>query len=71
MKIPKWHAELQRAIGDIGLLYCLNSNDLLPFLTATLCGQFALAGLNEEKVKATLDRMFDSYKEIMKNGNMQ
>lgn len=63
-KIPPWHLEIQRTIGKIALIHCLNSKDLLPFLTSTLCGQFALAGLSEEKVKATLDRMFDSYKVI-------
>lgn len=62
--VPHWHRQLQEAIAQIGLVYCLNSQDLLPFLTATLSGQFALAELSEEKVKATLDRMFDSYKKI-------
>ena len=60
-KAPAWHAELQKAFAEIGLTYCLNAKDLLPFLTATLCGQFALAGLSEEFVKATLDRMFPSH----------
>lgn len=63
-EIPHWHAEFQKALGNIMMLYCLSPKDLLPFLTATLCGQFALAELSEEKVKATLDRMFKSYKEI-------
>ena len=63
-KNPKWHLELQDAIREVGFIYCLNCRDLLPFFTATLCGQFALAELSEEKVKSTLDRMFISYKEI-------
>lgn len=63
-KIPAWHAEMQRAFAEVGLTYCLNAKDLLPFLTSTLCGQFALAGLKEEFVKATLDRMFENYLRI-------
>lgn len=63
-RIPPWQAEMQKAIADIGFFYCLNTKDLLPFFSSTLCGQFALAGLEEEFVKATLDRMFDSYKKI-------
>jgi len=62
--IPSWHKELQKELCQIMLVYCLNSKDLLPFLTATLCGQFVLANLSEEKVQETLDRMFNSYKEI-------
>lgn len=62
-EIPNWHAEFQKALRNIMMLYCLSPKDLLPFLTATLCGQFALAELSEEKVKATLDRMFNKYKE--------
>lgn len=68
-KIPHWHQELQQAIIDIGLRYCLNSKDLLPFLTATLCGQFAISGRTEEFVKSTLDRIFEQYKEIKKRIN--
>jgi len=64
-KMPKWQQEMQKATMEIGFLYCLNSKDLLPFLTATLCGQFAIAGLSENKVKETLDRVFDSYKKMM------
>ncbi len=63
-KTPVWHQEMQKAFAEIGFTYCLNNKDLLPFLTATLCGQFALAGLKEEFVKATLDRMFENYKKI-------
>jgi len=63
-KIPAWHNEMQAAFLEVGFKYCLNSKDLLPFLTSTLCGQFAISGLKEEFVKLTLDRMFDSYKEI-------
>jgi hypothetical protein len=67
-KLPPWHKEIQQAIQEIGLVYCLNSKDLIPFLTATLCGQFAIAGLKEDFVKATLDRMFESYKTIKSRG---
>lgn len=63
-KIPGWHEEFRRALGEIALIYCLSPKDLLPFLAATLSGQFALAGLNENQVKEALDRMFKSYKKI-------
>lgn|GEM_PF-6937625 len=63
-KIPPWHAEIQDFIRELGVIYCLNSKDLVPFFTATLCGQLALAGYKEEFVKETLDRMFESYKKI-------
>ena len=63
-KRPAWHRELQDFIRDLGLIYCLNSKDLLPFFTATLCGQLALAGCTEEAVREALDMMFDEYKRI-------
>lgn len=61
-----WMTEIQKAIMEISLVYCLNSRDLLVFLTSTLCGQFVVAGLSEEKVKQTLDRMLEKYREIKK-----
>lgn len=63
-KLPAWHGELQDFIRELGLVYCLNNKDLVPFFTATLCGQFALAGYSPEFVKATLERMFESYLRI-------
>lgn len=65
-KIPPWHAEIQEAIKAIGFLYCLSPKDLVPFLTATLSGQFALAGYSEEFVKKALERIFESYLNIKK-----
>lgn len=62
--IPPWHGAMQEAIKQVGFVYCLNSKDLIPFFTATLCGQFALAGYSEEFVKKTLDKMFDNYLKI-------
>lgn len=65
-KIPAWHKEIQDSIKEIGFLYCLSPKDLVPFLIATLCGQFALAGYSEEFIKKTLDHMFESYLKIKK-----
>jgi len=65
-EIPTWHEEIQEAIKEIGLFYCLSPKDLVPFLTATWCGQMALCGYSEEFVKRTLDHMFDEYKRIKK-----
>lgn len=62
--MPAWHREIQKAIAGIGILHQLTTKDIAVFLTATLSGQFALAGYSEEFVKKTLDRMFEQYLEI-------
>ena len=62
-----WHKSLQYELLSIvdkyKILYCLSPRDLLPFLTATLTGQFAISEYSEEFVKKTLDRIFEKYKE--------
>lgn len=63
-KLTDWHEELQEFIKELGFRHSLNSKDLLTFFTATLCGQFALAGLPPEFVKVTLEQMFESYLKI-------
>lgn len=60
------YKEIQNAIGEIALVYCLSAKDLCPFFSSTLCGQLALAGYSEEFVKETFDRMFESYLRIKK-----
>ena len=66
-KIPEWHKALQddltNVVNQYALLYCLSPRDLLPFMTGTLTGQFAISDYSEEFVKKTLDRMFDKFKE--------
>jgi len=59
-----WQAELERFIAELGIIYCLNSKDMLGWLTATLCGQFAMCDLKEEFVRETLEKMFENYKKI-------
>jgi len=65
-KMPEWYGELQDFILELEQFHRLNRNDLLAFFSATLCGQFATADLDEEFVRATLDRMYDEYKRIRK-----
>lgn len=59
-----WQEEIRHTISKIGLIYDLSNKDLVPFLTATLCGQLVLAGYSSEFVKNTLDHMFESYLKI-------
>lgn len=66
VKKHPWQPELEKFIHQLGVVYCLNDKDILGWLTATLCGQFALCNLDEEFVRKTLDRMFDQYKKIKK-----
>lgn len=61
MNETDWHIKMHKAIKDIAIEHNLKSTHILAFLTATLTGQFALAGLNEKKVKNTLERMFCNY----------
>jgi hypothetical protein len=69
-KIPSWfeemHEELARVLHKYSLLYCLSPRDLLPFLSATITGQFAISDYSEEFVKQALDRIFDKFKEKRK-----
>lgn len=64
-----WQEQIQEAIKEIAFIYCLSAKDLMPFLTATWCGQMAVCEYSEEFTKKTLDHMFENYLKIKKKNN--
>ena len=60
------YEELREYIEDWSKRKGLTRTDLLPFLSATLSGQFVLCELSEEFVEATLKKMLDEYLKIKK-----